>query len=243
MNSMGCIGSMESTAILAIDAATEACSVALQYQGQVISRFEVCPQQHSQLILPMVDEVLKEAGVTLPELDLLAFGCGPGSFTGVRIGVGVAQGLAFGADLPLVGVSTLQTMAQGAIRLNSADSVIAAIDARMGEIYTAEFINENGLACRVEADIVIKPELVEYTLSEKVFAVGTGWQTYQSELSAKVPGIVATEILYPHAIDMLPLAQALLADNKQIAAEDAQPVYVRDTVTWKKLPGRDSLKG
>ena len=229
---------MNSTAILAIDAATEACSMALQYQGQVISRFEVCPQQHSQRILPMVDEVLKEAGTTLAALDLLAFSCGPGSFTGVRIGVGVAQGLAFGADLPLVSVSTLQTMAQGAIRLNNADSVIAAIDARMGEIYTAEFINKNGLACRVEPDIVIKPELVGYSLSENVFAVGTGWQTYQSELMAKVPGVVTTEILYPHAVDMLLLAEDLLANNRQLTPESAQPVYVRDTVTWKKLPGR-----
>jgi tRNA threonylcarbamoyladenosine biosynthesis protein TsaB len=225
--------------ILAIDAATEACSVALQINDQVISRFELCPQQHSQRILPMVDEVLKEAGVTLSELDLLAFSSGPGSFTGVRIGVGVAQGLAFGADLPLVGISTLQIMAQGAIRTNNAKSVIAAIDARMSEIYTAEFTAVNGLACRVDKDIVVKPDDVVYTLEGEIYAVGTGWKTYKGELTAKVPSVIHSEVLYPQAVDMLVLAEQALVDGLSVLkAEDAQPQYVRDTVTWKKLPGR-----
>ena len=98
--------------ILAIDTATEACSVALQLENVTVSRFEVCPQQHSQRLLPMVDEVLKEAGVSLNELDLLAFGRGPGSFTGVRIATGMIQGLALGTGLKVAGVSTLEAMAR-----------------------------------------------------------------------------------------------------------------------------------
>ena len=97
--------------ILAIDTATEACSVALQFKDTVITRFEICPQQHSQRLLPMVDEVLKEAKVSLGDLDLLAFGRGPGSFTGVRIATGMIQGLALGTGLKVAGVSTLEAMA------------------------------------------------------------------------------------------------------------------------------------
>lgn len=228
-----------SAAILAIDAATEACSVALQYQGAVAHRFELCPQQHSQRILPMVDEVLKELGVSLAELDLLAFGCGPGSFTGVRIGVGVAQGLAFGADLPMVGISTLETMACTAVRQHGAQQVVAAIDARMGEIYTAQFTAAEGKICRSSEDVVVKPADAKFAFTGEVHAVGTGWQTYEQVLSEKLGSVVVTEVLYPVALDMLPLAERALEQGLQVSAEQAQPVYVRDTVTWKKLPGRE----
>ncbi|MFT5164262.1 MAG: tRNA threonylcarbamoyladenosine biosynthesis protein TsaB [Alteromonadaceae bacterium] len=231
--------------ILAIDAATEACSVALQFNDHCYSLFEICPQQHSQRILPMVDEVLKQAGIRLSELDALAFSQGPGSFTGVRIGVGVAQGLAFGADLPLIGVSTLQTMAQRAITKHGSKKVIAAIDARMGEIYTAQFEDRDGLAVFVGNETVIKPDDADFGLVAgephehcQIAGVGTGWQTYATQLAEKVDAVVLTDILYPHAQDMLPLAIQALADNRQVEAQDAQPVYVRDTVTWKKLPGR-----
>ena len=122
-----------STRILAIDTATEACSVAVWNQGEIHALFELCPREHTQRILPMVQQVLAESGLALNQLDALAFGRGPGSFTGVRIGIGIAQGLALGADLPMIGVSTLQTMAQGAWRVSGAARVLAAIDARMGK--------------------------------------------------------------------------------------------------------------
>lgn len=124
-----------STRILAIDTATEACSVAVWNQGEIHALFELCPREHTQRILPMVQQVLAESGLALNQLDALAFGRGPGSFTGVRIGIGIAQGLALGADLPMLGISTLQTMAQGAWRVCGAERVLAAIDARMGEVY------------------------------------------------------------------------------------------------------------
>lgn len=124
-----------SAKILAIDTATENCSVALLVNDRVISRSEVAPRDHTKKVLPMVDEVLKEAGLTLQDLDALAFGRGPGSFTGVRIGIGIAQGLAFGAELPMIGVSTLAAMAQASYRLHGATNAAVAIDARMGEVY------------------------------------------------------------------------------------------------------------
>lgn len=99
--------------ILAIDTATEACSVALWNDGNITSHFELCPREHTQRILPLVQDILTAGNVTLTDIDALAFGRGPGSFTGVRIGIGIAQGLALGANLPMIGVSTLATMAQG----------------------------------------------------------------------------------------------------------------------------------
>ena len=117
--------------ILAIDTATEACSVALWNDGTIKAHFELCPREHTQRILPMVQEILAAGDLTLTDIDALAFGRGPGSFTGVRIGIGIAQGLALGANLPMIGVSTLATMAQGAWRKSGATRVLAAIDARM----------------------------------------------------------------------------------------------------------------
>ena len=237
---------MSNLAILAIDAATEACSVALMYQGKLFHQFEVCPQQHSVKILPMVDKVLTDAGVSLAQLDGLAFGCGPGSFTGVRIGVGVAQGLAFGADLPMIPVSSLQAMAQGVLRLelqqNSANhasinSIHVAIDARMSEVYTAQFVVEDGIAKEQQAPQVLNPENVD--VSDNCFAAGTGWQTYVEQLSSKASGISISEVLYPDAQDMLAIAAVELVTGNSLSAADATPLYVRDTVTWKKLPGRE----
>lgn len=230
---------MNNLAILAIDAATEACSVALSYQGELYHQFEICPQQHSVKILPMVDDVLKQAGVSLDQLDCLAFGCGPGSFTGVRIGVGVAQGLAFGANLPMVPVSSLQAMAQGVWRLNKADGacVHVAIDARMSEVYTAQFVISNGIAVEQKSPQVLKPEQV--AVEDNCFAAGTGWQTYAEQLSAKASDVVISDVLYPDAQDMLSLAAIELAKGNTVNAADATPLYVRDTVTWKKLPGRE----
>ncbi|MDI9229458.1 tRNA (adenosine(37)-N6)-threonylcarbamoyltransferase complex dimerization subunit type 1 TsaB, partial [Serratia bockelmannii] len=128
-----------SARILALDTATEACSAALLNQQQIYARFEIAPRDHTQRILPLVQELLQVQQLELTALDALAFGRGPGSFTGVRIGIGIAQGLALGANLPMIGVSSLATMAQGAWRLTGATRVLAAIDARMGEVYWAEY--------------------------------------------------------------------------------------------------------
>ena len=144
--------------ILAIDTATEACSAALWNDGTLSAHFEICPREHTQRILPLVQEVLAESGTTLTELDALAFGRGPGSFTGVRIGIGIAQGLALGAELPMIGVSTLATMAQGAWRKTGATRVLAAIDARMGEVYWAEYQRDEQGETDKNNDRTMQPE-------------------------------------------------------------------------------------
>jgi tRNA threonylcarbamoyladenosine biosynthesis protein TsaB len=181
----------------------------------------------------MVQQLLSEAGVGLAQLDGIVFGRGPGSFTGVRIGVGVTQGLAFGADIPVYGVSTLAAMAQAAARLHSATQVIAAIDARMAEVYIARFaLNDtlsNALMQAQSEEVAIKPDaLSAFSLSGPVMGVGTGWQTYARQLSALQHVSIANDILYPSAQDMLTLALPALASGAFIAAEHAEPVYVRD---------------
>lgn len=223
--------------ILAIDAATEACSVALQIDQQVISRFEVAPQQHSQKLLPFVDEVLAEAGIKLNQLDAIAYGQGPGSFTGVRIGVSVTQGLAFACDLPVVGVSSLATMAQQAISQSNAQTVVSAIDARMAEVYFAVYQNNNGLAELVDKELVSKPDLLASQDLTNAIAVGTGWQTYKTILAEKFNS-QESKIELPNAEFILPLAIQKIHNGEGKLAEFAQPNYVRDEVSWKKLPGR-----
>lgn len=226
--------------ILALDTATEACSVALSWQGQRYELYEEVPREHTKKILPMVEAILAEAGVSLAQLDAIAYGRGPGSFTGVRIGVAAAQGLAFGADLPLIGVSTLQAMAQRAIESQEASHVVAAIDARMGEIYHGIFRNEQNLAIIESTEQVLTCDKLAGSAELSGVAVGTGWQTYQQELMAKYPKVDATlNVALPHAFDMLPFAQSEFALGHTVSSENATPVYLRDKVTWKKLPGRE----
>ncbi|MBY6255927.1 tRNA (adenosine(37)-N6)-threonylcarbamoyltransferase complex dimerization subunit type 1 TsaB [Phytobacter diazotrophicus] len=229
--------------ILAIDTATEACSVALNNDGTLFAHFELCPREHTQRILPLVKDVLTEGGVALSELDALAFGRGPGSFTGVRIGIGIAQGLALGAELPMIGVSTLATMAEGAWRKSGATRVLAAIDARMGEVYWAEYQRDaDGVWHGEETEAVLKPDAVTVrlnALSGEWATVGTGWQAWPD--MAKDTGLTLTDggVSLPEAQDMLPIAHHQLSLGHTVAVEHAEPVYLRNEVAWKKLPGRE----
>ncbi|MCH8537657.1 MAG: tRNA (adenosine(37)-N6)-threonylcarbamoyltransferase complex dimerization subunit type 1 TsaB [Alkalimonas sp.] len=225
--------------LLALDTSTEACSVALLVDGQILALDEVCPQQHSKRVLPMVQQLLSEAELSLQQLDGLVFGKGPGSFTGVRIGVGVAQGLAFGADLPVHGVSTLAAMAQAAHRMQQAQQVIAAIDARMAEIYLGIYqLDGSGIMQLQGTEQAIKPAaLMPLTNAVDYVAAGTGWQTY-GDILQQWQTARSSDILYPSAQDMLVLAQPSWHGSGFVAAELAEPSYVRDEVSWKKLPGR-----
>ncbi len=227
--------------ILVLDTSTEACSVAVLNNDEVIGQSVLSPREHTQRILPMVESVLEKAELALDDLDCLAFGRGPGSFTGVRIGVGIAQGLAFGADLPMAGISTLQTMAQQSAQQHGSKHVLAAIDARMGEVYWGEFKdNGQGMMVLVGEERVIPPaELVaNATVSPDVIAVGTGWAAYP-ELMEAFGVTPPDDILYPHAEFMLASAKCLFQQGELVTAEHATPVYLRDKVTWKKLPGRE----
>ncbi|MEJ5071139.1 tRNA (adenosine(37)-N6)-threonylcarbamoyltransferase complex dimerization subunit type 1 TsaB [Enterobacter ludwigii] len=229
--------------ILAIDTATEACSAALWNDGTTTAHFELCPREHTQRILPIVQDILTETGTALTELDALAYGRGPGSFTGVRIGIGIAQGLALGANLPMIGVSTLATMAQGAWRKTGATRVLAAIDARMGEVYWAEYQRDSQGIWHGEAtEAVLKPEAVNDRLKQldgEWATVGTGWQAWPDMANDTPVTLVKGDVLLPAAEDMLPLACQLFAEHKTVAVELAEPVYLRNTVAWKKLPGRE----
>ena len=228
--------------LLALDTSTEACSVALWLDGQLSQLDEVCPQQHSKRILPMIDQLLATAGIRLQQLDGLVFGRGPGSFTGVRIGVGVAQGLAFAADLPVYGVSTLQAMAQTAWRHARQQRVVAAIDARMAEVYLAQYQYDagSGLMLAQTAEVACKPEqLPPLVLTDVQLLVGTGAQSYPALLQNWAHGApCSADILLPSASDMLQIAQPAFIRGDFVAPEQAEPVYVRDEVTWQKLPGR-----
>ncbi|MCT4705885.1 tRNA (adenosine(37)-N6)-threonylcarbamoyltransferase complex dimerization subunit type 1 TsaB [Enterobacteriaceae bacterium H11S18] len=229
--------------ILAIDTATEACSVALYHEGTSCAHFELCPREHTQRILPMVRDILNQSGLSLSELNALAYGRGPGSFTGVRIGIGIAQGLALGADLPMIGVSTLATMAQGAWRQTGATRVLAAIDARMGEVYWAEYQrDEQGVWHGEETEAVLKPEAVAERLRQldgEWATVGTGWQAWPDMALNSHIVVRDGKTSLPAAEDMLPLAIQALTADRTVAVEHAEPVYLRNEVTWKKLPGKE----
>ncbi|KGQ70964.1 tRNA threonylcarbamoyladenosine biosynthesis protein TsaB [Chelonobacter oris] len=236
--------------LLALDTATEACSVALYYNGDVLAQDELSPKAHTRRILPMVDAVLAEAGIGLNRLDALVFGRGPGSFTGVRIGCGIVQGLALGADLPVIAVSNLTAMAQAAYQRFDSHAVFAAIDARMGEVYFSALAYR---PCRIDGEDyadwqlsleeqVAAPESVLRQLAERssqsAVCVGTGWGAYPQFEQANVP-LTKCDILLPSARYMLPLARLGLKQKRYCSALEIEPVYLRNQVTWKKLPGRE----
>ncbi|EKB13641.1 tRNA (adenosine(37)-N6)-threonylcarbamoyltransferase complex dimerization subunit type 1 TsaB [Aeromonas veronii] len=233
---------MNELKILAVDTATEACSAALLVGDKLFSRWEEAPRDHTRKILPMVQAVLEDAGISLSDLDAIAFGRGPGSFTGVRIGISVAQGLAFGAGVPLIGISTLAAMAQGAYRLDGAEQVLTAIDARMNEVYFGRYELIDGRMQLVGDEVVSDPVAlvdVRGKLAGRVTCVGTGFETYGETLSGLADELAVSQVRFPAAEDMLPLARAAWLAGEAVPVEQATPVYLRDKVTWKKLPGRE----
>ncbi|MFM5802380.1 tRNA (adenosine(37)-N6)-threonylcarbamoyltransferase complex dimerization subunit type 1 TsaB [Aeromonas veronii] len=233
---------MNELKILAVDTATEACSAALLVGDKLFSRWEEAPRDHTRKILPMVQAVLEDAGISLSDLDAIAFGRGPGSFTGVRIGISVAQGLAFGAGVPLIGISTLAAMAQGAYRLDGAEQVLTAIDARMNEVYFGRYELIDGRMQLVGDEVVSDPVAlvdVRGKLAGPVTCVGTGFETYGETLSGLADELAESQVRFPAAEDMLPLARAAWLAGEAVPVEQATPVYLRDKVTWKKLPGRE----
>ncbi|MGL4776970.1 MAG: tRNA (adenosine(37)-N6)-threonylcarbamoyltransferase complex dimerization subunit type 1 TsaB [Aeromonas veronii] len=209
---------------------------------KLFSRWEEAPRDHTRKILPMVQAVLEDAGISLSDLDAIAFGRGPGSFTGVRIGISVAQGLAFGAGVPLIGISTLAAMAQGAYRLDGAEQVLTAIDARMNEVYFGRYELIDGRMQLVGDEVVSEPAAlvdVRGKLAGPVTCVGTGFETYGETLSGLADELAVSQVRFPAAEDMLPLARAAWLAGEAVPVEQATPVYLRDKVTWKKLPGRE----
>ncbi len=225
--------------ILAIDAATEACSVALAIGEQTIYRYEVAPRQHTQKLLPMVQSLFAEAQIALSRVDAIACGQGPGSFTGVRIALSATQGLALGLDCPVIGISNLQILAQGALRCCGATKVLTAIDARMQELYFAAYHQQDGCWQALISEQVTLPEKLNNTLEDRQgwHAVGTGFQVYAPMLTpifGTLPRCGEADL--PHALDILPLAMHKWQQGDVVAPEDLEPTYLRNQVAWQKSP-------
>ncbi len=236
--------------LLAVETATQACSAALYIDGNVCERFELTPKEHTRLILPMIDSLMAGAGLKPQQLDALAFGCGPGSFTGVRIATGVIQGIAFGADLPVVPVSTLAAIAQdffdnndGKVQgerlkagLSTFNIAFTAMDARMGEIFWGVYQrDERGFAELLGKESVTPAVEVEFPDRTGV-GVGSGWGVYKQELLIRLAGRVSC-----CESDRLPRAGAIarlgargFEQGLAVAVEQAMPVYLRDKVAKKE---------
>ncbi|AAN55616.1 tRNA (adenosine(37)-N6)-threonylcarbamoyltransferase complex dimerization subunit type 1 TsaB [Shewanella oneidensis MR-1] len=231
----------DSVCILALDTCTEACSAALYYQGQVYAELADAPREHSQRLLPMVESVLKQADIGLDKLDVIAYGRGPGSFTGIRICTSMTQGLALGLDLPVIGISTLAAMAQMAIAEHAAEQVLCCIDARMGEVYWGQFVAVDGIATLVGQEVVSAPEQIQLALemNKPIVGCGTGFDAYPNLFSFGKGITPLAEVKYPDARAMLTLAEVGIKAGLTTSVDELEPVYLRDTVTWKKLPGRE----
>jgi tRNA threonylcarbamoyladenosine biosynthesis protein TsaB len=224
--------------ILALDSSTDACSVALNADGQLSVRFELAAKSHTQRLLPMVDEVLQSNGLKLGDLDAIAFGRGPGSFTGLRICMGIVQGLAFGSQLPVIPVSTLEAMALGYYRTypEAELPVLVTLDARMDEVYWGLFARNGDSVAPLSDEFVMKPEFLSeqdivQSLAGQFIAVGPGWHYPAMQALASSTIVVDAQ---PQAEDMALIAAQVWAAGGAIDVLDAQPVYLRDTISWQK---------
>jgi len=223
------------TNILALDTSSDACSVALYRDGDITEDFALAAREHTRRLLPMVDSLLQQHAMKVSDLDAIAFTRGPGSFTGVRISLGIVQGLAFGADIPLIPVSTLETMAAGLRRTRpefAKMGVSVALDARMSEVYFCAYNaqGKGGEECVIAPEkLLASPDL--WTQADPWIGIGPGWHyEAMAELGAKH---VIQEV-YPHAHDVAALALDAFNRGAVVSAEEAEPVYLRDTVSWKK---------
>ncbi len=217
--------------ILALDTSTEYCSAALWRDGDVDARDALAGQRHSELLLPMVDELLVRHGLQVKDLDGIAYGQGPGSFTGLRIACGVTQGLALGAALPVVGISTLLALAHAA----RVERALCCLDARMGEIYHAAYACTAGRWTEVRAPVLCAPEEAPLLPAGAWTGCGSGFaaheaalkRRYGGELSAIMPG------LFPHARDIVQLAVREFEQGRAVPPDQAAPVYIRDKVALR----------
>lgn len=219
--------------LLAIDTATEACSVAVEVDGDIRERWREAPREHGDRVLGMVDEVLAEAGLAATSLDALVLGRGPGAFTGVRMATGIVQGIAFGLDRPVLCVSTLAALAQGGYRRTGERAWLAAIDARMREVYWGGYrIDEAGVATLAIAETVSGPAAVEIPTESGWHGIGSGWGTYPEVLTQRAGASLVRSLGHalPAAGDLLPAARRAWHQGEAVPPAQALPVYLRDRV-------------
>jgi tRNA threonylcarbamoyladenosine biosynthesis protein TsaB len=217
--------------LLAIETSTESCSVALVHGEEVIARSELAPRRHAELALPMADALLAEAGLGRHALDAIAVGRGPGAFTGVRLGVALAQGMALALDRPVVPVSSLAALALEAGGDEAA--ILAVIDARMGEIYAACYRHDGtGGLLALDDERVCKPDALALPGAETWNVVGSGWTAYAPVLRGRLTGTLAHADgdRYPQARHVAELAVREYRAGRAVPPEQALPVYLRDKV-------------
>lgn len=221
--------------ILAIETATEACTVALRFNNEVLERYEIKPRAHSLLVLPMIEDLLSEAEISRTELDAIAFGCGPGAFTGVRIAASITQGIAFAIDIPVAPVSTLAGLAQGAYRKYGLRQVLPVLDARMDEVYFTQCtLDQSGIMRARSPEIVVAPDQVELPNTGHWLGIGSGWDRYHDVLLRQQSSAVTWNPgRLPHAQDIAFIGQVMVGQGKAVVAEEAVPVYIRDQVASK----------
>lgn len=223
--------------ILAIETATNACSCAINIDGVISEKFVLAPQRHADLMLPMIDQLLAETSVALSAIDAIAFGAGPGGFMGVRIATGIAQGLGYALDRPLIPISTLQCLAQVGYQTTKNPHILAGWDAKMAAIYWGVYqLNAQGLMQPLVADCLTFPAEVKLPADHQQWlAVGNAWLVYQQELPWSFAStVVETRAdLHPHAGAMALLAADKYGRGEMIAAEQAEPTYLRDEVAKK----------
>jgi tRNA threonylcarbamoyladenosine biosynthesis protein TsaB len=217
--------------LLALDTSTEYCSVAVWRDGLVCEREVHAGQRHSELLLGMVDEVLRESGMALAALDAIAYGKGPGTFTGLRIGCGVTQGLAYAAGLPVCGVSTLEAIALGCGGVRA----VCCIDARMHEVYHGAYERSASGWVAVHEPSVCAPAAAPMITGERWIACGSGFAAYRDALLARYAGKLerVAPDAFPRARHIAELAAPVLARGGGLSAESAAPVYIRDKVALK----------
>ncbi len=222
--------------LLALDTAASRCSVALYCEGALIERDIPAERVHAENILPMVEQLLGEARLSLRELDAIAFGRGPGAFTGLRVAAAVTQGFAYGAGLPVVPVSNLAALAYATARRHGVRQVLACLDARMQEIYWAPFTVSGEVVQPLGAEALCPPAELLPPGDGPWFAAGSAWAAYGEVLRTRVTALTGVDAaLAASAGDIARLAEHAFKQGQSVAPEQALPVYLRDKVATPKL--------
>ena len=225
--------------LLALDTSSLACSVALQVDGQVFDRHEEQAREHTRLLVPMIEEVLEQGGVTLSELDAIVLGNGPGSFIGMRIAASAAQGLAYGAGLRIVPVSSLLAVAAEVMTVDGASHVAVCQDAHMNEVYLGLYRCDDGLPVTVGAERLQGQDKIAELQNEpgRFTSAGFGWQRYPALFEVNKDLLAATSaVQQPSARFLLPSGRALLESGAAVEPQDLVPAYLRQTVAQRPAP-------
>jgi len=230
--------------IIAFDTSTSACSVTVSKGEIFFSEHIIQPRAHANLILGMIESLMTKAEMNLSDINVVAFGQGPGSFTGLRIAAGVCQGIAYSQNIPVIALSSLRILAQGVYRETQQEKIAVLQDARMSEVYwgcytltkksEAENIKDYRVMSLVGDEIVSKPESVQLQSDENWYCIGEALQAYPEKLGLCVKSSSVSQFIYPNAIDMIALTKYEYANNNKIEAQDVNPVYIRNEVAFKK---------